>query len=112
MTFTGTKTDCLTLATLANKTAGFPLRGHHIGPGPHVPMPDTWDGKGEVPPGWTAYSDQSIEVSADGKAFDIPIDPTLDATSDKLSIAEKTTLTAVLAKGVVEAIAEEEVIPG
>lgn len=32
-----------------------PLRGAHIGGGVHVPMPETWDGNGPVPPGWTSH---------------------------------------------------------
>jgi len=32
---------------------GYPSRGVHVGGGRHVDAPDTWDGTGDTPSGWT-----------------------------------------------------------
>ena len=43
------------IATILDKAWQLPVRGTHVGGGIHVPMPETWDGNGTVPPGWTSY---------------------------------------------------------
>lgn len=48
-----------------------PARGTHVGSGPHVKMPDTWDGTGKVPPGWSGvhgvYEEtEQVEETVDG----------------------------------------------
>lgn len=102
MTYTGTLADCRTLATYGNKCGGYPLIGRHVGLGIHVPMPAAWDGIGVVPPGWTAYSDQSIV--ADRTEYVIPMEPTLDSTElvgTRLTVLEQTELAAIKLRGVV-----------
>lgn len=42
-------------AGLLDKAHALPVRGTHTGGGIHVPMPETWDGNGPVPPGWTSH---------------------------------------------------------
>ena len=101
MTLTDTKTNCLTAVLLENKTLGYPLVGQHVGGGIHVPMPPTWDGIGVVPPGWTAYSE--ADVAPDGKgAFATKLDTGFTtetvASTDKLTVQEKTTATTLLSK--------------
>lgn len=43
------------LALVLDKAWEMPARGVHVGRGPHVPMPNAWDGLGSVPPGWTSH---------------------------------------------------------
>lgn len=41
------------LVVTIDKALGYPKPGVRVGGGIHVPMPDTWDGTGATPPGWT-----------------------------------------------------------
>lgn len=41
------------LVATIDKALGYPKPGVRVGGGIHVPMPDTWDGTGPTPPGWT-----------------------------------------------------------
>lgn len=50
---TGTAVAMNTLGGICTKALGLPKVGSHVGPGTHVNMPPTWDGTGQVPPGWT-----------------------------------------------------------
>lgn len=43
------------IAAILDKAWQMPRRGVHHGRGPHVPMPETWDGTGPVPPGWSSH---------------------------------------------------------
>ncbi len=112
MTYSGTRTDCRTVADLSNRVAGYPLRGRHVGGGIHGPMPEAvpigWDVTQPVPPGWTAYSDAAIEV--DGTRFRIEGASELDdpeLVSTRLTTTEQTTLTTVRQRGTVSATEEE-----
>lgn len=49
-----TEADARATQAAQDKLLGYPARGTHVGAGVHVPMPDTWDGTGDCPPGWTA----------------------------------------------------------
>ncbi len=53
MCLQGTETQIASALTLVEKALGLPSRGVHGGGGVHVPMPDTWDGTGSCPPGWS-----------------------------------------------------------
>jgi len=53
---------------------GYPRRGVHVGPGPHVPMPATWDGSGPTPPGWTR-SHEATEHPADPTRLRVTLTP-------------------------------------
>lgn len=44
-----------------DKLLGLPLKGTHVGGGLHVDMPDTWNGSGKVPPGWSSYLGSSFK---------------------------------------------------
>lgn len=44
------------LQAIVNKALGLPRKGVHIGGGTHCSMPDTWDGNGDPPPGWTKHA--------------------------------------------------------
>lgn len=110
MTYTGTLANCQQLNVIQNKMQGLPLKGRHVGGGVHVPMPDTWDGTGATPPGWTAYG-QSSMVQATVNSYVAELDPiTQDSTAvAALSPADKTTLTTVLAAGTVQVVAVADV---
>lgn len=47
-----------------------PVRGVHIGRGPHVKMPDTWDGESRVPPGWSGVHGVFAETAWNGEAYE------------------------------------------
>lgn len=40
---------------ILDKAHALPVPGVHVGRGPHVDMPATWDGNGPVPIGWTSF---------------------------------------------------------
>lgn len=40
---------------------GPPVRGVHIGEGIHVSMPETWDGAGAVPLGWSGFDGEMLD---------------------------------------------------
>lgn len=100
-TLTDTKATLQTAVALENKTLGYPLKGVHVGPGPHVPMPATWDGVGPVPPGWTAYSDKDIVPDTKG-AYTTTLDDSFTAekvaASTTLTPADKTAASTLLSK--------------
>ena len=50
---TGTALAMSTLSGICDKDLGMPQVGTHIGGGIHCAMPQTWDGTGATPPGWT-----------------------------------------------------------
>lgn len=56
--------EALELKTIVDKALNLPTKGQHIGNGPHVPMPETWDGIGETPLGWTKTSFDVTEETA------------------------------------------------
>lgn len=115
MTYTGTLTNCQQLNAVQNKLQGLPLKGVHFGGGVHVAMPDTWDGTGAIPPGWTAYGQGSMVQTAP-TTYVAELDArTQDSTVvATLSTADKTTLTTVLAAGTVQVtpIVDAEVMVG
>lgn len=41
------------LVPVINKALGLPSRGTYSGRDPRIVIPETWDGKGETPLGWT-----------------------------------------------------------
>jgi hypothetical protein len=43
------------IANILDKAWLYPSRGVHHGRGPHVPMPESWNGVGPVPIGWTSF---------------------------------------------------------
>jgi hypothetical protein len=63
MTYVLQGTEALARETERNqdKLLAYPKRGVHINGGIHGPMPDTWDGVGPVPPGWTSYLGSSVK---------------------------------------------------
>lgn len=59
------------LQVLADLALDFPRKGMHIGGGAHAPMPDTWNGQGETPPGWTKTAQVPWVASATDAVFPI-----------------------------------------
>lgn len=94
--YNGTQADCATIRAARDKLIGPPTKGVQIGGGIHVPMPQTWDGKGDVPIGWTGYqgeklvSGQTWTVDPGGEQCDAAL-KTPDADV-KLTTQEKTLL--------------------
>lgn len=58
------------LIIIMDKALSFPAAGVHIGEGIHVNMPESWDGTGEVPEGWTLTT-TIILTEEDAVAFKI-----------------------------------------
>jgi hypothetical protein len=51
---TGTEAQMTALQATIDKALGYPRRGINIGDSPFAPViPETWDGTGDVPVGWT-----------------------------------------------------------
>lgn len=97
----GTEAACDEVVVLANKALGFPAKGRHVGGGRHVDMPDTWDGTGPTPPGWTKTV-TAVYVSSPTDAA-VPVSDTLAAALQdakaqaKLTGQERAALATALA---------------
>jgi hypothetical protein len=84
---------------LINKALRYPRKGTPVGAGPHVVMPDTWDGSGDCPPGWTA---QAVSVAVGG-TVELPLPATivaelqLPASQARLTAAERTQVNNAIA---------------
>lgn len=79
------------------KVAPAPEKGAHVGKGRHVPMPETWDGNGKVPPGW---------VGLDGVFEEEELEETIGAKGEKIITKRKLGTYAV---GVMEIAPEDRV---
>lgn len=79
----------------------YPKRGTHRGFGLHVNMPETWNGVGTHPPGWTVHEETNWVV-ATNDSF-VPIDNSLAAllqgpvAQSRLTGQQQGQLTAALA---------------
>ncbi len=87
-----------------DKLLGYPSAGAHVGGGIHVEMPDTWDGVGKPPPGWSSYSESSV-AHPTLPQFAAIIDPDAGAAlgngrAVRLTGPERAALAADIAAGV------------
>lgn len=88
------------LGSIINKALGYPKIGTHVGGGVHVPMPLTWDGQGNCPPGWTKQRQANWVASA--LDSQLPVSDALSAelqlpsNQAKLSAGEIVTLSSAL----------------
>lgn len=88
------------LRTVVDRALGFPMKAMRVGRGPWVVSPDTWDGSGATPPGWTRTA-VDLHVGAVDSALEIP-DAFVTAlqspqAQSRLSVADRATLTAAIA---------------
>jgi hypothetical protein len=52
-----TEAEALELLAIREKAGAHePEKGTHVGAGRHVQMPETWDGSGKVPAGWSGLA--------------------------------------------------------
>jgi len=94
------KNAALELEQLQDKLLGYPLKGTHVGKGPHVLMQESWTGVGSVPAGWSSYRNSSIEHPVTKGTWATPIDAKDSAAlvvDTKLTTGEKATLSAAVA---------------
>ena len=84
-----------------DRLLGYPLRGTPVTGGIHGPIPETWDGNGAVPPGWSSYRGSSRKHPTLSQ-WATPVDP--DATAAmangrraRLTAQEQTKMAADLA---------------
>ncbi len=68
----GAEIEADALNAIVSKALGLPKAGTHVGRGPHVTMPQTWDGQGKAPPGWTKQQEQVWVASASDAVLPIP----------------------------------------
>jgi hypothetical protein len=94
----GTPAEMRAAQAAMDKALGYPRKGVQVGGGIHVPMPETWDGTGDCPPGWARTASEPL-MAKDGTAYlaitgleMALIDP---ANLVKLSPAERATLAKV-----------------
>lgn len=98
---TGTEAEMDSVLVIIDKALGFPKPGQHVGGGIHVPMPQTWDGQGATPPGWTKSVSAVWVASATDAA--IPLSDTLAAdlqgapAQARLTGQERATLATAIA---------------
>ncbi len=98
----GTAIASANLCTIITKClGGYPRIGVHGGAGAHVNMPPTWDGTGQLAPGWTKAP--QVFWSATALDAQVPIDDpmatllVIPANQARLTAPELATLTAALA---------------
>jgi hypothetical protein len=82
-----TETEALELLTIRKKAGEpEPEKGSHIGNGRHVTMPESWDGNGKIPPGWSGLS--GVVFDAEKGSYTVEILDLDQAGKDKLSASE------------------------
>lgn len=96
-----TEPNADSLLATVDKALGNPRRGVHIGGGMHCDMPDTWDGTGATPPGWTRSQFEEYKLSASDTWLPLD-DATLIAVQSSIlaTAAEKAAVTAAAASRV------------
>jgi hypothetical protein len=72
---TGTEAANDALNDVVSKAMALPAAGTHIGGGRHVDMPQTWDGQGTPPPGWTKRATANYVINASTAA--LPLEDSL-----------------------------------
>ncbi len=72
---TGTEAANDALNDVVSKAMALPAAGAHIGGGRHVDMPQTWDGQGATPPGWTKRATANYVINASTAA--LPLEDSL-----------------------------------
>lgn len=99
----GNKSECDMLQAIINKALNCPRIGAHVGGGLHVLMPDTWDGVGACPLGWTKDAVLVLNGSTDSLVV-LPDNAVADlakpAAQAKLTPVEKTAVTNAVASRV------------
>lgn len=81
------------IASVCDKAYGLPRRGRNVGGGVHVSSPQTWDGNGTVPPGWTSF-----KASLDDGAVFFPDEPETSTKLARLTAGEQAQLAAARAQ--------------
>lgn len=83
-----TEAEALELLAIREKAgASEPEKGVHIGAGRHVPMPETWDGSGKVPAGWSGLSGVYFDDAKSAYIVET-VDVLDDSMKSKLSAEE------------------------
>jgi hypothetical protein len=98
---TGTEAQMDALSAVVDKALGFPMRGTNVGGGQHVVSPETWDGTGETPLGWTKSATAPWTASATDAVLPIPDDLVTElqrpAAQVRLTGGERATLATAIA---------------
>lgn len=82
-----TEAEALELLTIREKAgAPEPEKGVHVGAGRHVQMPETWDGNGKVPAGWSGLAGVYFDEEKAKYVLEV-VEPD-DAAKAKLSAEE------------------------
>lgn len=98
---TGTEAEMDAICVIIDKALGFPRAGTRVGGGIHVPMPETWDGQGPTPPGWTKRATVPWVVDATDAA--VPLSDAMATELQRagaqvrLTVQERATLAAAVA---------------
>lgn len=97
----GTEAANDALNAIVNKALGYPKRGTPVGGGIFPVIPETWDGQGPVPFGWTKQAVAVYVASATDSALPMPDDVVAQLQAGpaqaRLSGAEKGLLTTAIA---------------
>ncbi len=67
----GTEAELTQALAAVDKAMGFPSKGARAGRGHRRAVPDTWDGTGPCPPGWTATASRLLVKTANDAALPI-----------------------------------------
>lgn len=89
------------LRIIVDKALEYPRKGTHVGSGPHVAMPVTWDGLGPTPLGWAKSASVPWVATAADAVLPLPEDLTVELQSApaqaRLTTAERAQLSAAIA---------------
>lgn len=98
---TGTEASMDALSATIDKALDFPRVGIHVGAGPHVTMPLTWNGQGATPLGWTRRATTVWVTSATDCALPLPDEMAAllqgEPAQSRLTPQERATITAAIA---------------
>jgi hypothetical protein len=96
----GTEAQMVALQATIDKALGYPRKGVSVGSIRQLNVPDTWDGTGPTPPGWTRTATVPWTNSAADAVLPLPDDLAAELqgapAQARLSAAEKGAITAAI----------------
>jgi hypothetical protein len=97
---TGTEAQMVALQATIDKALGYPRKGTSIGTIVRLNVPETWDGTGPTPPGWTRTATIPWVNSATDAVLPLPDDLAAELQTApaqaRLSAAERTAVSGAI----------------
>lgn len=97
---TGTEAQMVALQDVIDKALGYPRKGVSIGTIRRLDIPETWDGTGPTPPGWTKTATNPWVLTATDAVLPIPDELATELQAPpaqaRLTAAERAAVTAAI----------------